>query len=429
MWQRAATLVRRYPVATVLALAFVASAAHLLNDFVYDDVPVVRDNARLHALANWREIVSLPWWPPPFVEQLHRPLASLVLALQYALGGGAPLPFRIASVALYLAGAWAVYRLATRFLAPGAALAAAAVFAVHPVHVEAVAQAVNQGDLIVGLAGALMVTLYVDRRRAGHVRAGDWAAVAALYAAALLAKESGYVLPALLVAAEAIVVPAAAPGERLRLSLGYIALAAVAAAGIAARTAALGGATIGAAAFSVEPVASLRGLGLGGRLVTMLQVVPEWLRLLAFPARLRADFPPDAFPHPAAFGPAEYAGIGLLVGGAMAAWRARRTAPAVTFGLAWCAIGLLPVSNLVPSGIMLAERTLYLPSVGFVVAVGGAASWAVHARPAYAARTRAVLAALCVVAVAAGLVKSINRASLWNSAHFVVVGTSTEGRQ
>lgn len=429
MWQRAANLARRHPVATVLALAFAASAAHLLNDFVYDDVPVVRDNARLHALANWRAIVSLPWWPPPFVEQLHRPLASLFLALQYALGGGAPLPFRITSVALYLAGAWAVYRLADRLLTPGAALATAAVFAVHPVHVEAVAQAVNQGDLIVGLAGALMATTYLDRRRAGDVRPRDWGVIATLYAAAILSKESGYVLPALLLAGEATLAPPAAPGERLRLSPGYAALAVVAAAGIAARTAVLGGAAtggtaIGPAAFAVEPVASLRGLGLGARLATMLQVVPEWLRLLAFPARLRADFPPGAFPHPSAFGPAEYAGLALLAGAAATAWLARRSAPGVTFGLAWCAIGLLPVSNVVPSGIMLAERTLYLPSIGFVLAAGVAASWLVRRDGALSSRVRTVLTAACVAAVAAGLVKSVNRASLWNS-----TGVRVESRQ
>ncbi len=416
MRQRATAFLRRHPGATVLSLAFAASAAHLLNDFVYDDVPVVRDNVRLHSLAGWRQIVASPWWPPPFVEQLHRPLAALMLAAQWAIGQGAPWPFRVVSVALYVAGAWAVYRLATRLLTPGAALAAAAVFAVHPVHVEAVAQAVNQGDLVVGLTAALMATLYIVRRRAGHVRARDWAALAALYAAALLSKESGYVLPAVLVAAELLATPAPGPGERLRLSLGFAALATVAAGGIAARQAALGD-----HAFAVEPVASLRGLGLSARLATMLQVVPQWLRLMAFPARLRADFPPTAFPHPARFGAAEYTGLALLFAASVVAWLARRSAPAVTLGLAWCAIGLLPVSNIVPSGIMLAERTLYLPSVGFVLAAGGAAAWLVRGHRAPSSLLRTVLAVACAGAVAAGLVKSVNRASLWNTAHFVVV--------
>jgi hypothetical protein len=416
MWQRAANVVRRRPAATIVLLAAAAAVAHLLNDFVYDDVPVVRDNARLHSLPGWRDIVASPWWPPPFVEQLHRPLASLMLAVQWAVGSGNPLPFRIVSVALYIAGAWAVYRLGSRLLTPGAALAAASVFAVHPVHVEAVAQAVNQGDLVVGLAAALMATRYLDRRRAGDVRVRDWAAIAALYATAMLSKESGYVLPGLLIAAELLVAPAAAPGERLRLSLGYVGLALVAAGGIGLRLAVLGD-----AAFLVEPVASLRGLDLGGRIATMLQVVPQWLRLLAFPARLRADFPPDAFPHPSRLGSAEYAGLALLAGAAVVGWLARRSAPAVTFGLAWCAIGLLPVSNIVPSGIMLAERTLYLPSVGFVLAAGGAAGWLVRRHPAASPRLRAVLGVACVLAVAAGLVKSVNRASLWNTAHFVVV--------
>ena len=51
-----------------------------------------------------------------------------------------------------------------------------------------------------------------------------------------------------------------------------------------------------------------------------------------------------------------------------------QTAPVVVFGLAWIAIGIAPVHNvLVPSGIVLAERTLFLPSVGAMLVVGGLA--------------------------------------------------------
>ena len=41
-------------------------------------------------------------------------------------------------------------------------------------------------------------------------------------------------------------------------------------------------------------------------------------------------------------------------------------------GIAWTAVALLPVSNLIlPTGILLAERTLYLASVGAMLAVAG----------------------------------------------------------
>jgi len=51
------------------------------------------------------------------------------------------------------------------------------------------------------------------------------------------------------------------------------------------------------------------------------------------------------------------------------AWRRGRRVEA--FGLGWIAIAFLPVANLLfPTGVLVAERTLYLPSVGLAIAVG-----------------------------------------------------------
>src|SRR5262245_39904092 len=87
----------RWPELTVLCVALAASVPGILNDFVYDDVPIVRDNTRVQALSNVGDILSRPYWPPPFVEQLYRPLSSFLIALQYTIGGGSPLVFRIVS--------------------------------------------------------------------------------------------------------------------------------------------------------------------------------------------------------------------------------------------------------------------------------------------------------------------------------------------
>jgi len=51
-------------------------------------------------------------------------------------------------------------------------------------------------------------------------------------------------------------------------------------------------------------------------------------------------------------------------------WRRNRTFEAFTLG--WIGIAFLPVANLLfPTGILLAERTLYLPSAGLALAIGG----------------------------------------------------------
>ncbi|HEY2164406.1 MAG TPA: hypothetical protein VGH04_10465, partial [Gemmatimonadaceae bacterium] len=102
---------------------------------MYDDIPIIQDNARVHGfdVARIREIFSHAYWPPPFVEQLYRPLTLAGLAAQYAVGAGSPMVFRLVSYALYAVTAVLVYRLATRVLDPWPSLGVAALFAVHPV--------------------------------------------------------------------------------------------------------------------------------------------------------------------------------------------------------------------------------------------------------------------------------------------------------
>ena len=62
----------------------------------------------------------------------------------------------------------------------------------------------------------------------------------------------------------------------------------------------------------------------------------------------------------------------VLAGWVLTALRFRRSLPLVSLGLFWFALCVLPVSNLLfPTGVLLAERTLFLPSFGLSLAVAG----------------------------------------------------------
>ena len=399
----------------VALLAMVASVAGVMNDFVYDDVPLIRDNVRVHDLAHWREILTSPYWPPPFVEQLYRPLTMLIVVVEHVAGDGSPLVFRLVSYVLYAASAVAVLLLARRLLPRPAALAAAALFAVHPVHVEAVALGVNQGELIVGILAAVMLIRYVDRRRAGGLKRRDWAFLGVLYAAAALTKENGFVLPALLLAAELLPLDDAPARERARtLWFGYAALALVGAGVLLIRNAVLEGHVA-----TVVTNRAFAGLSLAGREFVMLQVVPMWARLLTWPARLQADYGVDDLVRHTSIGPSEALGLGLIVAAFAIIVFARRRAPVVCVGLAWCAVGLFPVSNVVPTGIVLAERTLFLPSIGFLIAATAAGQEVARRWPG--ATTRRILIIACSVLAVLGVARSAGRHRVWNSAHLVIV--------
>jgi hypothetical protein len=167
------------------------------------------------------------------------------------------------------------------------------------------------------------------------------------------------------------------------------------------------------------------------RSLTALGVVPEWIRLFFWPARLSADYgPPDIV---IAQGPsiAQLPGLLILVATLAFGVLLRRRAPVISFGIAFVVVTLLPSSNFIlPAGIVLAERTLFLPSVGAMLVVGGTAvaigKWleATSGEMAVARATR--WGAFAVgVALIAGVARSATRTTVWRDnetlfAHMVI---------
>jgi hypothetical protein len=396
--------------AAIALLAISASGASLPNVFVQDDIPLVLKNQDNHSVSAPWAAFTRPYWPKPFSPDLYRPLMSVGLAAQWVAGGGSPLPFRVTSIVLYAASAVAFFWLAAMLLPLEAAWVAAALFAVHPVHVEAVAVAVNQSELIVGLFSTLWVGRYIRARSHGDLATWSSIAFVLTYLVACFFKENAVILPGLLLAAEFTVVRDARP-LRTRLTAIrplILALTATGFAFLAVRSAVLDN-VVGS--FTAE---GLQGLSAGQRALTMLGVVPEWVRLFIWPAHLQADYSPQEISGAVGWGPAQTLGLFLLAAAVIGALAARRTAPVVTLGLLWVGIALFPVSNvLVPTGIVLAERTLFLASIGFLLAFGALLpavfSALAEARPLLRRGVAATLALLLL----AGTMASARRQRTW----------------
>lgn len=386
-------------IALVAVLALAASATSLRNGFSYDDIHIIVNNARVHTLDQpWQRFLE-QYWPPEIGVGLYRPVTILAYALQWEAGGGTPLIFHLTSVLLYAMVAVLVLLVARRLLPPGPAFAAAALWAVHPVHVEAVANVIGQSELVAALALLGAVLLYLRARERGALPRRTESAIAVLYLIACLAKEHGLILPALLLALEFTVLESRpyAPGLRRF----YLVLAALGLAVFAARAAVLG-----ALAGDLPPY-WMTGISTPQRWLTMLAVVPQWIRLLLWPAHLQADYGPRELELATRFGVTQLAGTLLLVLLVLLAWVVRRRQPVITLGLVWAAIALVPTSNvLLPTGIALAERTLFLPSVGVCLALGALVDLVRSGAPRWA---RAAFSAL----VLSGLVWSAWRQPVW----------------
>jgi Flp pilus assembly protein TadD len=102
----------------------------------------------------------------------------------------------------------------------------------------------------------------------------------------------------------------------------------------------------------------------------------------------------------------------LLVGVIGLCFATARRAPVVSFGIAWLAITLLPSSNLIlPSGILLAERTLFTPSIGAMLAV--CAALQPMAKHLHSSVSRLAVVAGVQTLLVAGIARSIIQTAVW----------------
>jgi protein O-mannosyl-transferase len=356
----------------VVLAALVASLSSLANGFALDDVLVIETRARLHTLSEPLGLLTTAYWQLPPQDTLWRPLGLLSFAVQWVVGGGAPLAFHASSIALYVACALAVLALARALLPPMGALAAGLVFAVHPVHVESVGNIVGQLELWVALAIVIASLLYLRGRRAGTLSAVTMAAIVACYALGLGMKEHAVLLPAFLIALELTVLRDSPPmsGEaRTRRRALFGMLVTLAILWLVLRSDIVGGLA------GDRPHVALKGLDATARAWVMLGLLPEIVRLMLWPARLYADYSPQYAAIHVTPQAAHLPGLLLLTTFTVAlGWTWRRDR-AVALGLLWVPLAMTLVANLVvPTGILLAERTLFLATVGVALAAGGLVS-------------------------------------------------------
>jgi len=192
-------------------LALLCFANTLSNDFVYDDQYIVVHNPRITTLAKPADIWLSDWWYPlqggsesdPLRDRLYRPLTLFSFALDYAAdrlvggpGGPRPFGFHLTNILLHALASLLVWHLAYRLAGNRAVAAlAAAVFAVHPVHVEAVAGIVGRAELLAAVFLLLgLLALLPARRTPGPRRL---LAAAGAFLCALLAKEHAVCYPLL----------------------------------------------------------------------------------------------------------------------------------------------------------------------------------------------------------------------------------------
>jgi protein O-mannosyl-transferase len=337
------------PAAAVALVAALAYLPSLAGPFQFDDYNVIVHYPTVHS------------WDALF-ERAGSGVRALLKA-SYALNwtlDPSPFGFHLVNIGLHAANAALLFLIGNLLTKHrGAALAAALLFALHPMQTEAV-------TYISGRSSSMMATFYLGAML-WYLRGGHWLGSSALFVLALATRETAVTLPAALLLCE--LARGTPPREIARRQAAHwLILAAGAlvivfnqryfdlvAYGFRERGAGENLLTqVGGVSYLVSRLLGLHGLNID----PALPVLAEWTPVLAFQAVLFIVL----------------AGIGVSN---------LRRRPWLAFGILWFFLQLVPTNSIVPRLDVANDRQLYLACWGLFLAL--AVQCALLPRPAFAA--------------------------------------------
>ena len=305
----------------LLGAALAAFGVSLFSGFHWDDYGIFSDPV-LTAPSGWMGIWGL---------RRTEPLTNLTFWLNYQVGGRDPFTYHLIALALYLGAALLAYECLRRLLPERAALAAAAVFAIHPMQAEAVNYVWARADLLGGAFCLAALLAWLSGRR--------WMGVAC-FAGAVLSNEYCLAFPVVLLLAEGRACPT--PTKRAPAIVAMFTLSAAA----LARLIYMQRASHALKYFLAEGPAIWR-----------------YLRLLAFPYGFTVD--PDLRVPAVWLGALAWAAI-LAAAVLTWRWRGREWSLWLLAGL----VLLLPSSSCLPLADYYADHRMFLAMFAFAAAAG-----------------------------------------------------------
>jgi hypothetical protein len=334
----------------VFATAMATFVPALNNGLFADDVLLIE--ARLaQSRVGPAEYFRENYWGDFHDSGLYRPLSLAALSVQRRFFGFDRARYRVVNLLLHGVCSVLVLLLLQRLLMRPLAFAGAMLFAVHPIHAEAVTAIYGQEDLL----GALffLVALIIAVESAGADAPVRVALTGGCYLLSLLSKEQGVLLP-LLVPVMRRYVRGQTSQHPLRLRRSDIAMFAALGVYVLLRIAALGHRMMPSGAASVA-----YGYPWWARINLVVVTVGTYLRLLVLPSGQTTYYGhlrDSIFSWPVHEFVAVLAGV-LLMRPLQEVIGRRVVVPAYLF----LAVTLFPVANVLQIGVVVAERCMYLP--------------------------------------------------------------------
>jgi tetratricopeptide (TPR) repeat protein len=382
--------------------------------FLFDSEIIVKMDPRIRAatFANAEQILTRDYWFPNQESVLYRPLTTFSYMFNYAILGNGENVFgyHVINFLLHWANACLVllivHRLAGRL---DIAALTAGLFALHPVNTEAVTNVVGRADLLATFCVLLGGWCYLNKRLA---------AMAVVGCLGVLAKETGLMLVGF-VGLYDLLWEKSLKDILKKFRLEYLALLPGLLLIAAIRRWMMSTTMVFEDFFLDNP---LVGAAPFQRFVTAMSAIGRSLKLLIFPQTLSADYSFNQIPL---FGTGNtdtdiFAWISLVAVAFLLAVAIyiRKRNKLLAWSILFFFVMLLPTSNLIVTiGSIMAERFLYLSSIGFC-AVMAVLLLALSERLASPTRVNNRFApvlrwALPIVLIAALGIRTLQRNSDW----------------
>jgi protein O-mannosyl-transferase len=190
---------KAWHIALIAAVAFIVYCNALNGGLIWDDETQIVKNQTIRSFGNIPTAFTSGFWSfysnnPHLPVNFYRPLQTIAYIVAYALGGVSPVPYHALSIFFHILASVMIFLICLELeFAIRPAIIGGLLFAVHPIHTEAVAWIAAMPDVICGAfyASSLWAAL-----RWANTKSRFWIVISAnLFICALLAKEMAITLP------------------------------------------------------------------------------------------------------------------------------------------------------------------------------------------------------------------------------------------
>ncbi|HIE43751.1 MAG TPA: tetratricopeptide repeat protein, partial [Candidatus Omnitrophica bacterium] len=329
----------------IIIVGFAVYSNSLKGKFIWDDRILIENNTYIRS---WSNILKL------FKEDIGRgagrrydfyhPVQMLTYMVDYSLWKLDERGYHLTNIILHISVALSIYWVITLLFSNRLlSFLTSLFFVVHPIHSEAVAYISDRGNSMAALFMLLSFAFYLKQFHSE--RKSLYIPLLLTYVLALLSKENSLIFPALVLLYHYTF------KNKVRVGL-FMPLVGVACIYVVLRSTLLKSSTLQLPWFNTA----------FQRVPGFFVAITNYLRLMILPFHLHMDYGRNLFKLTdirAIFG------VVILCALLICAFRERKSNRLITFSILWFFVALLPFSNIFPLPFYMAERYLYLPSIGF----------------------------------------------------------------